>query len=555
MSRKNWDRFFPPNSDPVAPKKGPGLARWLLAAFFVCGVTGAVVAVKVRKPEEPPALAPSDPSATAENSDVLEAPKPIDDAPSEPQAVAEPVVKVKASSTISAAPVTDVAPTLAVAPPSPPAPTPASDVAPTAQLMPPEQPKMVQATPVSHTVARPSGVEEAPPAALQTYRVDAPDETLWTIAKKMLGSGERWTEIARLNPTADTRFTLQIGTVLRLPGDVPHVEQPVASTAPASNVATAVEAATRVALAAVNAVSTLPGMQLLVPEPQRATLVDAQPAPSNPEPPQALHNEGSAPPAPAPKPALPPATEAPAVPEPAPCPQPVPLAAQPQATPPSPEPAPQPCVPPPTVAAPPSSPPAPAQPPSSPPPAPTVAVAPNSAPVQPVNPPTPVREPSAVLPLPVLMPSVPKARVEPPAPALPITGTYICDCAGAEVHLPGKLVQQAGDHGVLYVALGPDQQSVWVYTAAALEQLNEQLQHLPGGDDQVQRCRRLCYSRFEMVEIKNGKPAISMKLPAELAEAIGLHDKAVIIGARDHYELWDAQRWQQYCKAAASSAP
>src|SRR5262249_51175852 len=97
--------------------------------------------------------------------------------------------------------------------------------------------------------------------------------------------------------------------------------------------------------------------------------------------------------------------------------------------------------------------------------------------------------------------------------------------------------------------------SIWIYTPAALERLNEQLQHLPGGDEQVRRCRRLCFSRLQQVHMSELKSGAQVAVPAELTEAVGLHDKAVLIGARDHYELWDAQRWQRYCEPAAKPVP
>jgi division/cell wall cluster transcriptional repressor MraZ len=581
MSRKNWDRFFPPSAGDVTIKKGPGLLRWLLATFFVCAVTGAVVAVKVHKPDEPTALAPDDPAATAENSDVLEAPKPLEDAQLEPQ----PVVEVKPTSAPvpnTTLPVNYVAP--AVLPPASPAPT-VSDVAPTAHLMPPEQSQTVEATPVSHQVARPNDIEEGAHAATTGdplhYLVKGANETLWSIAKNSLGGGERWMEIARLNPDVEAKQPLPVGTVLRMPEENHHV-----TTASLSEAFS--DAAVGVALSATGPLAFLPMANMPsgsdaapVPEPQRATLVDAQPAPSITETPQALHNEGSpAPAAPAtpaatPEPPVTPApvAQAPAPPAPAPVaqapapPAPAPaLVAQPQATPPSPDPMAQPPAPQTTA---PVTPPAPAAPlPPTAPPA-TVAAAPPppSAPPAPVaqtaQPPAPIVNTipgvtrqlgPAPLPLPELVPSMPKTQVEAPAPPLPITGTFTCEVTNqTAVKLPARLQQQIDKTAVLYVALGPDQQSIWVYTPAALERLSEQLERLPGGDEKVRRCRRLCFSRMETVEINHALGC--MVLPTELAQAAGMHDKAVLIGARDHYELWDAQRWQQYCEPAAPPAP
>lgn len=156
--------------------------------------------------------------------------------------------------------------------------------------------------------------------------------------------------------------------------------------------------------------------------------------------------------------------------------------------------------------------------------------------------PAPVR--SGPLPLPELIPAVVKAQAPAsPPPALPLTGSYACALEKQEVTLPATIRKLMDRPPVLYVGLGPDQQCLWVYTPADLDRLNEQLERLPGGDERVHRCRRLCFSRIEKVLIDgDGR----VELPAELIEAAGLKKKLVLIGARDHFELWDAERWQQY---------
>ncbi|MER3415925.1 MAG: hypothetical protein C4297_06905 [Gemmataceae bacterium] len=74
----------------------------------------------------------------------------------------------------------------------------------------------------STQAARPSAVSRPAPAAsggYKTYRVQ-PQDTIWSIAKRTLGRGERWPEIARLNrdllPDVNR---LQPGMTLRLPAD------------------------------------------------------------------------------------------------------------------------------------------------------------------------------------------------------------------------------------------------------------------------------------------------------------------------------------------------
>ncbi len=56
------------------------------------------------------------------------------------------------------------------------------------------------------------------PGPVQTYQVHSP-ETMRDLARRTLGSAERWTDIHKLNPTLKPETTLAAGTVIRLPGD------------------------------------------------------------------------------------------------------------------------------------------------------------------------------------------------------------------------------------------------------------------------------------------------------------------------------------------------
>jgi MraZ protein len=51
------------------------------------------------------------------------------------------------------------------------------------------------------------------------YKVQRGGETFQSLAKKTLGSGERWGDIHKLNPTFRADTTIPAGTTVRLPGD------------------------------------------------------------------------------------------------------------------------------------------------------------------------------------------------------------------------------------------------------------------------------------------------------------------------------------------------
>jgi hypothetical protein len=51
------------------------------------------------------------------------------------------------------------------------------------------------------------------------YRVRDGGETMWEIASRTLGSGDRWTDNLRLNPRFDPKDLIPAGSRIRLPRD------------------------------------------------------------------------------------------------------------------------------------------------------------------------------------------------------------------------------------------------------------------------------------------------------------------------------------------------
>ena len=65
----------------------------------------------------------------------------------------------------------------------------------------------------------------------------------------------------------------------------------------------------------------------------------------------------------------------------------------------------------------------------------------------------------------------------------------------------------------------------------------------PATDAEARVFRRLFFAQMEAVDIdKAGRVLI----PDRLVDFAGLKHEVVLIGVRDHLELWDAQRWQDY---------
>src|SRR5271155_2183612 len=113
--------------------------------------------------------------------------------------------------------------------------------------------------------------------------------------------------------------------------------------------------------------------------------------------------------------------------------------------------------------------------------------------------------------------------------------------------LPKRVRELLGEPTTLFVTPGPDL-SLWLYTQAGLEQLSAKLDQTPATDAEARVFRRLYFAQTEAVDMdRSGR----ILIPDRLLQFAGLQHEAVLIGVRDHLELWDAQRWQDYLTANA----
>jgi MraZ protein len=108
--------------------------------------------------------------------------------------------------------------------------------------------------------------------------------------------------------------------------------------------------------------------------------------------------------------------------------------------------------------------------------------------------------------------------------------------------LPKRVREVLQDPQTLYVTPGPDQ-SLWLYTQTSLEELSGKLDQAPATDAEARVFRRLYFAQTEAVDVdRNGR----ILIPDRLVQFAGLKHEVVLLGVRDHLELWDAERWQQY---------
>jgi len=129
-----------------------------------------------------------------------------------------------------------------------------------------------------------------------------------------------------------------------------------------------------------------------------------------------------------------------------------------------------------------------------------------------------------------------------------LTGTYPRTLDEKKrLALPRKVREQLGEPETLYVSPGLDQ-CLWLHTRQDLDQLAENLDQTPATDADARVFRRLFFARTDLVDVDgNGRILISERM----LRFAGLEHEVVLIGDRNHLELWDSRRWQQYLEQHA----
>jgi transcriptional regulator MraZ len=113
--------------------------------------------------------------------------------------------------------------------------------------------------------------------------------------------------------------------------------------------------------------------------------------------------------------------------------------------------------------------------------------------------------------------------------------------------LPKRIRDILGQPEVLFVTPGPDR-SLWLYTQADLERLAEKLDQAPATDAEARVFRRLYFAQIESVDIdRTGR----ILLPERLLQFAELKQEVVLIGVRDHLEVWDGGRWREFVEQHA----
>ena len=85
-----------------------------------------------------------------------------------------------------------------------------------------------------------------------------------------------------------------------------------------------------------------------------------------------------------------------------------------------------------------------------------------------------------------------------------------------------------------------------IHTKAGWEELSEKVAALPFTDPRSRSFQRFVFSTATEAQMdKQGR----ILLPAYLRQSVGLTGEAVLVGSRDHAEIWAPDRWDTYRKA------
>lgn len=98
------------------------------------------------------------------------------------------------------------------------------------------------------------------------------------------------------------------------------------------------------------------------------------------------------------------------------------------------------------------------------------------------------------------------------------------------------------DQTVLYAAPGTDG-SLALYTEEGFSHLADRLSAASPAAYDVRSFSRLFYAQAQRVEMdRQGR----IRIPPELCHLVSLEHGVVLIGVRDHMELWEQPRWETY---------
>ncbi len=104
-----------------------------------------------------------------------------------------------------------------------------------------------------------------------------------------------------------------------------------------------------------------------------------------------------------------------------------------------------------------------------------------------------------------------------------------------------------GESNELFITPGTDHS---LYTEKVLEELGQRLARSSPAAKDTRAFSRLFYAQAQPAEI-DGQGRL--RVPAELAKLARLTGEVVVLGVRDHIEIWEAAAWDNFLTATQPS--
>lgn len=119
------------------------------------------------------------------------------------------------------------------------------------------------------------------------------------------------------------------------------------------------------------------------------------------------------------------------------------------------------------------------------------------------------------------------------------------------VSIPARFRQQVSVEGAnsnFYMVLGPNKK-LWLYPEHYYEELVSKYPAELIPDEEILRFEQITFGLARLLEMdKTGR----IILPDKMINRAGLGKEVVIIGVRDHLELWNTEEWDRYVENGLS---
>ncbi len=126
-----------------------------------------------------------------------------------------------------------------------------------------------------------------------------------------------------------------------------------------------------------------------------------------------------------------------------------------------------------------------------------------------------------------------------------LTGNYVRTLDEKQrMAIPRRLRDAMGfpNNTVVFLAPGTDG-SLTLYTEEAFSRLADQLDQVSPTRSDIRAFSRMFYAQAQQVEMdRQGR----LRVPPDLCSLASLTKEIILLGVRDHVEIWDRASWERY---------